>query len=435
MSTRPYPSYKDSGVEWLGRIPAQWQVKRLKFAAPACDVKLAEKPSGSTYVGLENIEPKTGRLLLDAPVELVDSTVVAFRRGDVLFGKLRPYLAKVVRPDFDGVATTELLVLRPHDGLDAQFLTYRLLAPDSIELINASTYGAKMPRANGEQVGNLAIAWPSLQEQQVIAEFLDRETGKIDALVKKKERLIELLQEKRTALISHAVTQGLNPNAPKRDSGIPWLGHIPEHWQLKKIGFFASVGNGSTPERGNEDYWTGGDFPWLNSSVVNDENVTESPDFVTPVALRECHLPIVRPGSVLVAITGEGKTRGMAAVLRIEATINQHLAFIAPDSRLADGEFLRAALASRYQVLRFLSEGTGSTKGALTCEQLKQFKVPLPPLSEQRAIVEHIDRETAKLDALTAKVRSAIERLREYRTALISAAVTGQIDVRHCGGA
>jgi type I restriction enzyme S subunit len=117
-------------------------------------------------------------------------------------------------------------------------------------------------------------------------------------------------------------------------------------------------------------------------------------------------------------------------MLQFEATINQHLAYITSDPRLADGSFLRAALASRYEILRFLSEGAGSTKGALTCEQLKQFKVPLPPLTEQRAIVEYANQATATLDALAAKVRAAIERFQEYRTALISAAVTGQIDVR-----
>jgi type I restriction enzyme S subunit len=151
---------------------------------------------------------------------------------------------------------------------------------------------------------------------------------------------------------------------------------------------------------------------------------------VTDLALAECHLPRIRPPAVLVGITGEGRTRGMAAVLRIEATINQHLAFIRPTRAHCDAEYVRYVLHAAYQFLRDESGGGGSTKGALTCDQLGNVSIPFPSGPEQRAIAAFLDRETARIDTLVAKVRDAVDRLKELRTALISAAVTGKMDVR-----
>jgi type I restriction enzyme S subunit len=218
-----------------------------------------------------------------------------------------------------------------------------------------------------------------------------------------------------------------------KDSGVEWLCDVPGHWEVKRIKFVAQVGNGSTPNRDNAEYW-GGEYPWLNSGVVNFREVTEASEFVTGLALAECHLPRIHPPAVLVGITGEGRTRGMATVLRIEATINQHLASIRPTRAHCNVEYTRYVLHAAYQFLRDESGGGGSTKGALTCDQLANMSIPFPPAPEQRAIAAFLDRETARIDALVAKVREAVDRLEELRTALISAAVTGKIDVRDTAG-
>jgi type I restriction enzyme S subunit len=252
--------------------------------------------------------------------------------------------------------------------------------------------------------------------------------------------LIERLKEKRTALISRTVTRGLPPaaaraaglpeNPPLKPSGLPWLGDIPKHWEVKPVKYVARIGNGSTPNRDNAAYWEEGDYPWLNSSSVNRETITDSEDFVTALALQECHLPKINPPAVLIGITGQGRTRGMASTLLFEATINQHVAYVKPSPEKADVGFLRRVFDMAYEFLRSESDGGGSTKGAITCEQIGTMVIPLPSLPEQAAIAAYLDRETAKLDALVAKVEAAIERLQEYRTALITAAVTGKIDVR-----
>lgn len=213
-----------------------------------------------------------------------------------------------------------------------------------------------------------------------------------------------------------------------RDSGIRWLGELPTHWDLWKVGHLARVGNGSTPERDNTEYWTGGSLPWLNSSVVNQAEVTTSEQFVTELARKECHLPLLPPGTVLVAITGQGKTRGQAVVLSIEATINQHMAFVAPDPARITPWFLRWSFYRAYEYLRSISDDAGGTKGALTCEDVASLKVPVPPLEEQRAIVARLAQETSRLDALLAAKQRVLDLLAEKRKAIIATAVTRGLD-------
>jgi type I restriction enzyme, S subunit len=223
---QPYPAYKASGVDWLGKMPVHWEVKRLKRVASLVDEKLGEKPKDTAYVALENIESGSGRLV-PGEVTDVDSAVNVFRRGDVLFGKLRPYLAKAVEAPFDGVCSTELVVLRPKAETHSRFLRYELLSEGVVQRITADTYGVKMPRASPEQVGQLAMVTPPVAEQKAIAAFLDRETAKIDALVEKKERLSELLEEERAVLIIRAVTCGPDLKVQMKDSGTDWAPRVP----------------------------------------------------------------------------------------------------------------------------------------------------------------------------------------------------------------
>ena len=274
------------------------------------------------------------------------------------------------------------------------------------------------------------VPCPPLLEQSAIAAFLDRETGKIDALVAEQERLIALLKEKRQAVISHAVTKGLNPNAPMKDSGVAWLWEVPAHWEVSKLSRLAKIGNGSTPNRDKSTYWLNGEYPWLNSSHVNRETISDSTEYVTQVALRECHLPVVVPPAILIGITGQGRTRGMASPLTFEATINQHVAYLKPRGSELLANYVLNVLRHLYDYLRAESDGGGATKGAITCEQLSTLQVPLPAPEEQKAITSHIEVELNKLGTLGVEATRAITLLRERRAALISAAVTGKIDVR-----
>lgn len=205
----------------------------------------------------------------------------------------------------------------------------------------------------------------------------------------------------------------------------PNLRQLPAHWAVNRVKFIAAVGNGSTPSRDESAYWQDGTFPWLNSSVVNQEVVTDADQFVTALALRECHLPRVVPPAVLVGITGEGRTRGMATTLAIEATISQHLVFVKPVGDKVDERFLRRVFDASYDHLRSDSEGAGSTKGAITCEQIKEMALPVPPRDEQRAIAAFLDWRTAQIDALIVKKRALLTVIEEQRLSAISNCVMG----------
>jgi len=425
---KPYPAYKDSGVEWLGEIPAHWEVKRLKYAAPIRNREMAEKSDDVPYLGLEHIESWTGRLLPDAQPETVESAVASFTAGDVLFGKLRPYLAKVARPDFSGVCTSELVVMNPAGQCSQEYLFYCLLNPTFIRWIDSLTYGTKMPRVSPDHLGATAMPFPPIDEQRGIVAFLDRETAKIDALVAKKERLIELLQEKRTALITRAVTKGLDPNAPMKDSGVEWLGEIPVHWELAPVyaRYEVTLGKmldakritGEAPGR----YLRNVDVQW---DAINIEDLPEM-DF----APWERDRYLLRPGDLLVC---EGGEVGRTAIWRGELPECFYQKAIHRVRRRHQQESPRFFYYLMYSFAKwgvFLAGGNPNTIDHLTAVQLRHYRFPFAPPSEQRAIAAFLDRETAKIDALIAKIREGIERLKEYRTALISAAVTGKIDVR-----
>jgi type I restriction enzyme, S subunit len=207
------------------------------------------------------------------------------------------------------------------------------------------------------------------------------------------------------------------------------LGEVPEHWAIWKVSHFSKVGNGSTPDRDKIEYWHNGVFPWLNSSYVNLDLIEDGGELVSSIALKECHLPIVPKDSLLIGITGQGKTRGMCGILKFEATINQHIAYVSPNASIYLAHYLRALFASAYEFMRLESDGGGSTKGAITCEQISAMRVPIPPIDEQKAIASYIEKQTGKIDTLQVATEKSIGLLKERRAALISAAVTGQIRV------
>ena len=432
---KPYPDYKDSGVEWLGEIPAHWKVKRLKFVAPSSTAKLTEKPDDLPYLGLENIESQTGRLLLDTPIENVESTVGLFNKGNVIFGKLRPYLAKVVCVDFSGVCTTELLVLQPNALVNGKFLFYRLLSKDFIKLVNSLTYGTKMPRVSSEQIGNLPISLPPLAEQRAIDSFLDRETARINTLIEKKERLIELLQEKRAALISNAVTKGLDPTVPMKDSGVEWLGEIPAHWEVKRMKFcLDSIEQGWSPTCENRpaelDEWGVLKVGCVNGVKFNPDENKALPAEMQPIPELE-----IKQGDVLVSRANTRELLGSASVV---TKVRPHLLLCDKLYRLyilpktVNPTYLVLAMGSSIIRFQLERDATGASNSMQNISQgtILNLAIPLPDMLEQHAIVAHLNIETAKIDALISRIRDGTEKLKEYSSALISAAVTGKIDVR-----
>jgi type I restriction enzyme S subunit len=413
-----------TGPLW-GALPDGWLAGQVKNAAIVTLGKMLQsKDSGSDvcapYMRAANVQPD-GVLALDDVNEMwfgdAELEQLSIRAGDVVvveggqggFGR-----AAYVDEDLPGWGfQNSINRLRPFGDFDGRFIAFYLIALRASGFIRAYSNAVSMPHLTAEKLARIPMPLPHLEEQRAIADYLDRETARIDTLIKEQQRLIDMLRERRRAVALHAIYEPISAGAV-----------------TDKLGRSAHIGNGSTPRRESTAYWDGGDIPWLNSSVVNEPRVTRSEQFVTAVALRECHLPVVAPGSVLVGLTGQGKTRGTATILDIEATVNQHVAYVTPDRNTWLPEYLLWSLRASYDELRRLSEENGSTKGGLTCEALKQFRLAVPALDEQRRIAAYLNEQTVKIDALIAETERFIELARERRAALITAAVTGRIDIR-----
>ena len=421
MSFPKHAKYRDSGVEWLGQIPSHWRLQPLKRHAR----QLTEKTDRRQQpVALENIESWTGRFI---PTESeFEGEGVAFDSGDILFGKLRPYLAKALVAQSFGEAVGDFIVMRLTDQAFSPFVAYQLRSREVVSIVDGSTFGSKMPRASWDFVGALPLPLPPCDEQVAITAFLDAETAKIDSLVEEQRRLIELLKEKRQAVISQAVTKGLNPNAPMKDSGVEWLGRVPAHWGVGGLGYLAAIDSGATPDRDNPDYWNG-NIPWIKTGEVNYEPIAAAEEHITEFGLTNTSARLAKPGTLLMAMYGQGATRGRVSILEIEAAYNQACAAI----RFRDN--LRAAfgyyfLLAAYEHVR--DSGNETSQMNLSTGVISKFKLPVPPLHEQDAIVSHLDQQLRAIDGLLAEARAAAQLLGERRAALISAAVTGKIDLR-----
>jgi type I restriction enzyme S subunit len=412
--------------------------RRLKFAATINDETLRETtdPDGQLqYIDIGNVD-SWGRINEVVTYRFKDAPSRArrvVRNGDVIVSTVRTYLqaiAPVIDPPDDLVVSTGFAVVRPkREILDPNFCKYLLRESRFLYEVEARSVGVSYPAINSSDLADIAIDLPPLPVQRRIAQYLDAETAEIDRLIAEKERMLTLLEEKRAALLAHAVTRGLDPNIPLKPSGLEWLDEIPEHWPIMRLKHFCRIGNGSTPNRENLDYWEDGEYPWLNSSVVGDRIVQAESRFVTEAALKECHLPKIDPPALLVAITGQGKTRGRSTVLTFEATINQHLAYLKPRLGAADCLYLSYLMDAAYLFVRSDSDGAGSTRGAITCEQLGNLRIPLPPLKEQQAILHSIRAGTERFDVIAVSAAESTRLLKERRSALITAAVTGQTPI------
>jgi type I restriction enzyme, S subunit len=418
MSFPRYPSYKDSGVEWLGDVPKGWVIKRIKHL-----FEIKKRISGAegyevlsiTQQGIKvkDIESGDGQLSMDySKYQFVEIGDFAMNHMDLLTGyvDISPVFG-VTSPDY------RVFSVRDQEVCFDRYYLYLFQMGYRNKIFYAFGQGSSQLgrwRFPTEQFNSFEFPNPSIQEQKQIAAFLDRETVKIDALIGEQQRLIELLKEKRQSVISHAVTKGLIPNTPMKDSGIEWLGEVPEHWEVKRLKHSLKLLTEKTDRRENP---------------VALENIESwSGRFIQTETTFEGEGIAFERGDILF-----GKLRPYLAKIYLAETAGE---------AVGDFHVLRPTIDkdshfSQYQILNreFIAIIDGSTFGAkmprVSWDFLGNMILTTPPNSEQQTIAAFLDSETAKLDVLTSEAKTVISLLQERRTALISAAVTGKIDLRN----
>lgn len=436
---RPYSDNKESNIEWVGSVPKHWEVKPLFGVATTESVKNEDgKETNVLSLSYGNIirrdVEKNFGLLPESfnTYQLVNPGELILRLTDLQNDKRS---LRVGHAKERGIITSAYLKLVAKKcELDDRYL-YRLLHSYDTTKVFYGMGGGLRQSMKFEEMRRLPIVLPSLEEQQKIANFLDHETAKIDTLIEKQQQLIALLKEKRQAVISHAVTKGLNPNAPMRDSGVEWLGEVPEHWDVAKVKYFASI-QGGYAFSSDSFQETGVQLLRIGNVYLNRLALERQPTFVDE-SFVESHKDFsVRRGDILMSLTGTlGKTDyGFAVHVNEDGpfVLNQRVAKITPvESKIAP-EYLIYSIRSEPYLKQLYSLPSGTKQANLSNDDVINIPIVVPPtIEEQLLVARHIYDDLGKYNLLIKKSEDAIDLIQERRTALISAAVTGKIDVRN----
>lgn len=411
---------KPSGVDWIGEIPSSWKVAPLKYGAScSSDLSTYTADDSNEFLALENVESWTGRLVgLDERPDSVDSSVSVFSETDVLFGKLRPYLAKVCRPDFRGVCSTELLCVSPMSYC-CDYLFWLLISKGFIDVINAESYGVKMPRTSWAQMGAHYCPVPPLSEQQAIAGHLDVETAKIDQAMSLLRRELETLEQFKKSVIHETVTKGLDPTVPMKPSGVEWIGEIPEHWVTKRLRYVASAKTGQTPPSDDPTYFDG-PVTWYTPNDINNDHVDTSARTLTLKAISERRAPLISAGVTL--FVGIGATIGKVGFSNSACSFNQQITAL--PTYVDSAEWLFYVMQAQRDFI--VGQAMYTTLPIVNNGSLGDLLLPIPPGGEQSEIAVALNKRISHIDQIVAVKKLQSETLARQRESLIFEYVTGK---------
>lgn len=439
---KAYPKYKPSGIDWLGEIPSHWLTLPMKYILAKSSAGVwgdEAKEDGKDVVCFRVADFDYPHLKLgysqityrSIPANQLSGREVNF--GDIVIeksggGDLNP-VGRAVMSTFNGVATCSnfMHVISSNDKADNSYLNY-LLATIYGKGLNwrffAQTTGIQ--NLNIKAYLSQPIPLPTLTEQETIAEYLDEVTGKIDALVAEKQALVDELRAYRTSLITETVTRGLNSNAPLKDSGIDWLGDIPEHWKVVKTSYcFDTIGSGTTPTSTEDDFYEHGTINWLQTGDLNDGIISNTSKKVTEMAVRVKGLKTYHKGSLVIAMYGA--TIAKLGLLAIETTVNQACCVLQPSKDILS-KYAFYVFWSAKQELISLASGGGQPN--ISQATISNLRIPVPSISEQQEIIAFLDAKIAKIDEAIAELEAQLKDLANYKQAVITEAVTGKVDVR-----
>lgn len=429
---KKYEQYKDSGVQWIGQIPSHWTVERLKFFTSCNDEVLSEstpKEQIIRYVEISDVDSvhgikgSTEYTFQDAPSRA--RRIV--KKNDVIISTVRTYLKAITRITEDGlIVSTGFAVIRPRK-VDPSFLSYLLLNEGFIGEVISKSVGVSYPAINTSDLLNIRITLPSNEEQRVIAAYLDHKVGQIDAVIAEKEAMVSDLTAYRSAVISEAVTRGLDKSAPMRDSGIDWIGQIPEHWQCAPFKYFLSqplqYGANEPAEADNREWPR-----YIRITDINEVGTLKDETFksLEPEKAKDY---LLEKGDILFARSG--------------ATVGKTYLFDEDYEACFAGYLIKAKcsklLNPRYAYLYTYSNQYENWKNSvfiqatiqnIGADKYSTMPIVVPPIAEQTAIVEHLNGKLQQIDTSITELNSQIADLQSYKSAIITEAVTGKVDLR-----
>ncbi|NWL79560.1 restriction endonuclease subunit S [Pseudomonas taiwanensis] len=431
-----YPAYKPSNVAWLGDIPGHWDVWKVTHGFNRIGSGTTPKSDNPVFydgnVPWVTTSELRETIITDTTQKVTEEAVASYSalkiypKGSLAIAMYGATIGRLGMLGVDAAFNQACCVFAEPTVFDTRFVYYWLWMRRPI-LISLSNGGGQ-PNLSQDDLKKLWIPIPDIPEQQAIVRFLDFKTAQIDALIAKKKTLLDKLAEKRTALISHAVTKGLDQSAPMKRSGVEWIGDIPRHWTIRRVKFAAKLESGHTPSKQVPEYWEDCDIPWVS---LNDSKQLAAVDYISETAIQINSLGLANSSARLLPANAVVFTRdatiGLCAITTRPMAVSQHLIAWIPGFEITALYLLRVFSAMKG----FLDSFTfGATIKTIGMPDVKTLTMPLPPKGEQEAITTYIEEQFRAISPQFQAIETAIERLTEYRSALITAAVTGKIDVR-----
>ncbi|MBT1162890.1 restriction endonuclease subunit S [Bifidobacterium sp. SO1] len=428
-------------VDWFGVIPDGWEMKPLKalftFSKGMTVTKADLTDEGARVINYGQVHSKTNtgvtikpELIRNIAVDKVPTNAKTAKSGSFIFACTSEDLQGCgdciyLDTETGAYAGGDTILLSPNDGCpDNKFLAYQFLTDEWRYQLRRDLVDVKVFHVNGGNLKETYVILPPVEVRRAIVSYLDAHCTPIDEAIARHREAIGKLEEYRRAVITKTVTKGLDPNAPMKDSRIGWIGMMPATWEAKRIKFVAKLASGGTPSRDHAEYWDG-DIPWVKTGELNGGYVLDTEERITDLGLANSSAKLFPKGTLLMAMYGQGKTRGTTGCLGVDAAINQAcVAFTSLNGILKD--YLWMALRAIYVPIREAAVGSGQPN--LSSALINNFSIPVPSYDEQVEIATYLDCQCAAVDDAIDRQNQIIGKLEEYRRSLIHAAVTGRID-------
>ena len=402
---------KDSGVEWIGEIPKNWKICRLKDYAHICN--------GRDYS--EVLAENGDYPVIGSGGPFAKACKPLYQKESVLLGR-KGTIDKPLYVDFPFWTVDTMYYTEIKENVSAKYFYYLCT---QIEF-DFYQYGSALPSMTQRDLYNVNFPYPTLDEQRCIVDYLDRKCSQIDDIITRQQEAIEKLKAYKLSVITEAVTKGLDPNVPMKDSGVEWIGKVPKNWQLSHIGNLVEMGSGGTPDRKKTEYWENGNIPWMSSGEINNEYIYSTIEQITELGLQNSNAKILPVNTVMLGLIGQGKTKGLTAILKNEVCCNQNLAYLIADEKYLHYRYLFYCFKAMYFYMRGL---VGESQAGIYSYFLKKLYIPLPDTERQIKISDYLDAKCKAIKTTIAVRESIIERFTDYKRTLIYEIVTGKREV------